>query len=942
VWIVAHNVQFEWAISTLCLGLPQPARWIDTMDLTLTRGLPGGADAAGEYLFGLPKDAYGYRLMMRLCKPSAPGRALPTITTSDIQALVNYVFRDTEIGERIGEEFGLLTEPEFEQQVRDLSLKINTLGIQFDRDFAETLDTTDDFFKSQARAEVDELGRKHGIDLKGLDLTRTEHLRKTINEALPPGLRIDNMRKNTLEDLLEDIDEWNAEQETRDAPCLVSPDLATLIRARLVVTRAALAKVETGFNQCGSDGRIRGQFKYHGAHTGRWSGNGTQPQNMKRPDEDFDLAAAISAVENKDRDAFIAACTDKKGKVRPAYELLGSLVRGIFIPRPGRVFVNCDFSAIESRVLLWLARDEEGLEDHRRADRGEIDDVYCAFASYVFGFPVTKKNKKERGCGKVGELACLAEGTMVATDTGWKPIEAITLRDRVWDGHQFVTHEGVVCNGVRDCINLNGEWMTPDHLVLVNESEFLPAASVQTTALFPAQSLAAGSLKRYSSALGAGALPQCAGAPAAGWSAWIRSISHQAKANSAEPAAQRSPFGNGGNRAATTPSCPTSGTVAASSTACTPPCTAATTPPALATGTTAPEASKCARNGATTMRRSCGTPKGFKAGTTPRWKSTGSTTSEATSPATSVSSPASSKCEMPGTPGGYGIKALSGKWATSATPSAPATRESPPSCGSSAKGSLPSKSSTSNPSAGAPTVRARVYDIKNCGPRHRFQTAGSIVHNCGFGGGSGAVSRFATALNFDLVEAGVDAQEIVNGWRGKHAPVVRLWAEYESAFRLVITGRSSQKYQTAGRCAFESRPYGRGQMVTVMLPSGRKLYYMNARIGAHPKDPKRRDCILYDTAVHGKVKTKVLYGGLLAENFTQAAASDLLRHAMLACGAHGYDIPLHIHDEVNLEVPIDRADEALGFIRRAMSTAPAWAEGIPLKAEPCLMRRFGK
>lgn len=421
VWIIAHNVAFEHAISTYCLKLSQPVRWIDTMDLTLSRGLPGGADAAGSYLFGLPKDKDGYALMMRLCKPrktrsAAPG-TLPYISDREVQALINYVFRDVEISYNIAHRFGLLMNTETEQRVRDIHTKTNFRGINFDRAFAEALRSLDEYFKEEAGALVE---RVTGGAITRADLTRNDFLREALNANLPEDLQLQNMQQATLEDILEEFDEGSRDD--------ISPEVETVIRCRLIVTRAALSKVETGLRSACDDGYLRAQLRYWGAITGRWSGNGIQIQNFKRPAEDLDLKRAIRAIElgaaartaeeiDYARNEFIA-CTHRIGKdgkplldeagnplKHPPYVLLGSLIRGVLIPSRGCKFVVGDFASVEARGLLWLAGDMAGLKEYIAADNGGAD-TYTTLAATMFQIAVGEVTKKQRGGGKVGILAC--------------------------------------------------------------------------------------------------------------------------------------------------------------------------------------------------------------------------------------------------------------------------------------------------------------------------------------------------------------------------------------------------------------------------------------------------------------------------------------------------------------------------------------------------------
>ena len=145
-------------------------------------------------------------------------------------------------------------------------------------------------------------------------------------------------------------------------------------------------------------------------------------------------------------------------------EVLAQCVRTAFISAPGYKFIVSDFSAIEARVLSWLAGEQWRMDSFARGE-----DIYCASASQMFGVPVEKHgiNGHLRQKGKQAELACIAEGSLVLTDRGLVPIEKVTTDMKVWDGKEWVHHDGVVYRGQREVINYEGLTATPDHLVWV-------------------------------------------------------------------------------------------------------------------------------------------------------------------------------------------------------------------------------------------------------------------------------------------------------------------------------------------------------------------------------------------------------------------------------------------------------------------------------------------
>jgi hypothetical protein len=168
-------------------------------------------------------------------------------------------------------------------------------------------------------------------------------------------------------------------------------------------------------------GKLPIPLKYYGAHTGRWSGqDAVNLQNL--PSRNKKKKALKNALRAPD----------------------------------GYYVINCDSSQIEARVLAWLAGQGDVIEAF-----AEKRDVYCEFASKVYRRTITKENPIERFVGKT----CVAEGTLVLCDKGWKQIETVTTDDRVWDGEEWVCHSGVVSNGMKETLQIHGLWLTPDHQV---------------------------------------------------------------------------------------------------------------------------------------------------------------------------------------------------------------------------------------------------------------------------------------------------------------------------------------------------------------------------------------------------------------------------------------------------------------------------------------------
>ena len=194
-----------------------------------------------------------------------------------------------------------------------------------------------------------------------------------------------------------------------------------VLELRLGGAQAAVKKIDALLARAGDDDRVRGAFRYHGAATGRWAGEGFQPQNLKRPVVD-DLAAAIAAVATGDY-AHV-----KKLYPRPL-AVVGDCSRSMITAAPGHVLIGADFSSIESRVLAWIAGEDWKLDAYRRFDatRDPRDEPYCETACRIFRVPsgTYTKDSPERSVGKTCDLAFGYQGGLNA----WRKFEPDKFTD---------------------------------------------------------------------------------------------------------------------------------------------------------------------------------------------------------------------------------------------------------------------------------------------------------------------------------------------------------------------------------------------------------------------------------------------------------------------------------------------------------------------------------
>lgn len=223
------------------------------------------------------------------------------------------------------------------------------------------------------------------------------------------------------------------------------------------MAKTSVKKYEAVIRSVCSDNRVHGMMRFCGANrTGRWSGNILQPQNL--PQNHLpDLTLARDIVKDGDFEMLDMMF----GNVP---NVLSELIRTVLIPKPNHRFIVADFSAIEARVLAWIAGEQWRIDTFKNGG-----DIYCASASKMFKVPVEKHgvNGELRQKGKISELACIAEGQLVLTDAGLIPIEKITLEHKLWDGEEWVSHDGVIYKGEQEVITYDGLTATKEHLVWV-------------------------------------------------------------------------------------------------------------------------------------------------------------------------------------------------------------------------------------------------------------------------------------------------------------------------------------------------------------------------------------------------------------------------------------------------------------------------------------------
>lgn len=356
---VAHNAQFERVCFSSVAGLPPgeylpPEQYRDTQAVAGELGYPQSLDNLAKSIGAERKDPAGTRLINTFCKPNRKGvRTLPEDKPMEWLDFIAYCEQDVytliEVDRLLEEQGDWPTEAEAELFLSDQ--RINDTGLPIDVPMVR---------KAVHAATLNHHEQQERVcELTGVE--NANSVQQLMEWAENQGLGLPNLKAETVEARLLKNDLDAIQQE--------------VLELRLELALAASAKFTTALNSVLPDGRLRGSFKFFGAHTGRWAGRGAQPQNLPRLafDSEVDAELAISDLMAGER----ISATELKKLVRPMF--LGP-------------FTVVDYSAIEARVVSWLGGEEWALEAFR-AGR----DIYVETAERMGGLT--------RAQGKIAVLA---------------------------------------------------------------------------------------------------------------------------------------------------------------------------------------------------------------------------------------------------------------------------------------------------------------------------------------------------------------------------------------------------------------------------------------------------------------------------------------------------------------------------------------------------------
>lgn len=376
----AYNANFERVCISRFFGLDLPVeQWQCTMFAASYVGLPASLDGTAQAI-GLEqqKDSRGKALIRYFSKPCKPSRVnggrtrnLPTHAPEKWEVFKAYCIQDIEVERAIRRKLERFQPPAGEQQLYAADQKINDYGIGVDSAFIRNAIRMGQDFQAQCFAQAQQLTRLENPNSVG-------QLKKWVEQEI--GKPVSSLNKDGVQALLASG---------------VSEKVKTVLRLRVVMAKTSTKKYVRMAQCMCSDGRIRGLLQFYGGNrTGRWSGKLLQPQNLPQNHlKDLDLARSVVCDGDLE---LLDLLYDK------VPQTLSELIRTALVPSPGCRFIVSDFSAIEARVIAWLAGEQWRMDVFKTHGK-----IYEASAEQMFHLPAgsVKKGDPVRQKGKIAELA---------------------------------------------------------------------------------------------------------------------------------------------------------------------------------------------------------------------------------------------------------------------------------------------------------------------------------------------------------------------------------------------------------------------------------------------------------------------------------------------------------------------------------------------------------
>lgn len=387
----AYNAQFERVCLSRYLKLPEgeylnPQSWYCTAVQAAELALPLSLADVGSVL-GLERQKMteGKELIKYFCVPCKPTKSNGNRTRNrpchDInkwETFKKYCMRDVDVERQIADKLKMYPIRDEEHRLYVLDQIINDRGVLVDSELAEQAVKLNSI---QTTVAVEQAYMITGLE----NPNSVTQLKQWLKEN---GVEIESLSKKAVKSLADETD----------------GDVSEMLKLRLLMAKTSVKKYEAVIRSVCSDNRVHGMMRFCGANrTGRWSGNILQPQNL--PQNHLpDLTLARDIVKDGDFEMLDMMF----GNVP---NVLSELIRTVLIPKPNHRFIVADFSAIEARVLAWIAGEQWRIDTFKNGG-----DIYCASASKMFKVPVEKHgvNGELRQKGKISELACGYGGSVGA------------------------------------------------------------------------------------------------------------------------------------------------------------------------------------------------------------------------------------------------------------------------------------------------------------------------------------------------------------------------------------------------------------------------------------------------------------------------------------------------------------------------------------------------
>lgn len=386
----AYNAAFERNCINRYFGLSlKPEGWRCTLVQASMLSLPLSLEGVGEALnLDKKKMSEGKELIRFFCMPCKPSKSnggrtrnLPSDDPERWELFKTYCIRDVDVEKQIRNKLSKFPIPDREQKLYCMDQRINDRGIMVDPELITHAVACDLLYKETAT--------KKAYEISGLEnLNSVAQLKGWLARK---GIEIDSLAKAAVEELVENTD----------------GDVAEMMKLRLALSKTSVKKYEAMERSVCSDGRVHGLLQFYGANrTGRWAGRLVQIHNLPQNHmEDLELARSIVKEGRYD---LVELLYDS------IPDVLSELIRTAFVAKPGCRFIVSDFSAIEARVMGYLAGEGWVMEEFRGAGK-----IYEQTASKMFHIPIEEitKGSPYRARGKVASLACQyggAEGALIS------------------------------------------------------------------------------------------------------------------------------------------------------------------------------------------------------------------------------------------------------------------------------------------------------------------------------------------------------------------------------------------------------------------------------------------------------------------------------------------------------------------------------------------------